>query len=138
MNRMIKAACLVVALLLMALTLAGCKQPVDMYMTDGVDYRNPLPAEKPAGCFNINSGLTLTVCSDITFDNIILFQLGNQNTVRVQNGGNLVITDTVQLLSKPGLWLQKFTTQEPDAAIAEVAIASMQAVIPENKEDDIW
>lgn len=40
MNRMIKAACLVVALLLMALTLAGCKQPVDMYMTDGVDYRN--------------------------------------------------------------------------------------------------
>ena len=43
-----------------------------------------------------------------------------------------------RLLSKPGLWLQKFTTEEPDAAIAEVAIASMQAVIPENKEDDNW
>ena len=43
-----------------------------------------------------------------------------------------------RLLSKPGLWLQKFTTDEPDAAIAEVAIASMQAVIPENKEDDNW
>ena len=43
-----------------------------------------------------------------------------------------------RLLSKPGLWLQKFTTQEPDGPIVEVAIASMQAVIPENKEDDNW
>ncbi len=43
-----------------------------------------------------------------------------------------------RLSSKPGLWLQKFTTEEPDAAIVEVAIASMQAVIPENKEDDVW
>ena len=41
-------------------------------------------------------------------------------------------------LSKPGLWLQKFTTAEPDAPIVEVAIASLQAVIPENKEDDVW
>lgn len=43
-----------------------------------------------------------------------------------------------RLLSKPGLWLQKFTTAEPDASIVEVAIASLQAVIPENKEDDVW
>ena len=43
-----------------------------------------------------------------------------------------------RLMAKPGLWLQKFTTAEPDGPIAEVAIASMQAVIPENKEDDIW
>ena len=41
-------------------------------------------------------------------------------------------------MARPGLWLQKFTTQEPDAPIVEVAIASMQAVIPENKEDDVW
>jgi len=41
-------------------------------------------------------------------------------------------------MSKPGLWLQKFTTEEPDGPIVEVAIASMQAVIPENKEDDVW
>ena len=43
-----------------------------------------------------------------------------------------------RLMSKPGLWLQKFTTEEPDGPIVEVAIASMQAVIPENKEDDNW
>ena len=40
--------------------------------------------------------------------------------------------------AKPGLWLQKFTTDEPDASIIEVAIASIQAVIPENSEDDRW
>jgi len=43
-----------------------------------------------------------------------------------------------RFLSKPGLWLQNFTTEEPDAKICEVAIASMMAVIPENAEDDVW
>lgn len=43
-----------------------------------------------------------------------------------------------KVLVKPGLWLQKFTTKEPDAAICEVAIAAMQAVIPENDNDDNW
>ena len=39
---------------------------------------------------------------------------------------------------KPGLWLQKLTTREPDDSQIEVAIASMKAVIPENKEADKW
>lgn len=34
----------------------------------------------------------------------------------------------VNLLSKPGLWLQHLTTREPDTEIAEVAIASVEAV----------
>ena len=42
------------------------------------------------------------------------------------------------LFAKPGLWLQRFTTAEPDGPICEVAIASMLAVIPENQEDDKW
>lgn len=41
-------------------------------------------------------------------------------------------------MSKPGLWLQKLTTREPDASQIEVAIASMEPCIPENKEDDRW
>ena len=41
-------------------------------------------------------------------------------------------------LSKPGLWLQKITTSEPDAPIVEVAIAAMQAVIPEDADADVW
>ena len=44
----------------------------------------------------------------------------------------------VQLLSKPGLWLQRLTTREPDASQIEVAIKSMEAVIPQNSEDDKW
>ncbi len=44
----------------------------------------------------------------------------------------------VKLMSKPGLWLQKLTTREPDESMIEVAIASMEPCIPENKEDDRW
>ncbi|MEE0944224.1 MAG: DUF1385 domain-containing protein [Clostridia bacterium] len=44
----------------------------------------------------------------------------------------------VKALTKPGLWLQKLTTREPDDSQIEVAINSMKAVIPENSEDDQW
>ena len=43
-----------------------------------------------------------------------------------------------RLLSKPGLWLQRFTTSEPDGPIIEVAVAAMQAVIPEDADEDVW
>ncbi len=44
----------------------------------------------------------------------------------------------VKLLNEPGKWLQRLTTREPDESQIEVAIKSLQAVIPENKDDDIW
>ncbi len=44
----------------------------------------------------------------------------------------------VRFLTKPGLWLQRLTTREPDEEQIEVAIASMKAVIPEDTEDDKW
>ncbi len=44
----------------------------------------------------------------------------------------------VTILSKPGMWLQKLTTREPDDSQIEVAIASITPCIPENKEDDKW
>lgn len=34
----------------------------------------------------------------------------------------------VAALSKPGLWLQKLTTREPDDSMIEVAIAAVEAV----------
>ena len=34
----------------------------------------------------------------------------------------------VNLISKPGLWMQKLTTKEPDEDMIEVAIASVEAV----------
>jgi uncharacterized protein YqhQ len=42
----------------------------------------------------------------------------------------------VMLLNKPGMWLQRLTTREPDDSQIEVAIKSLVAVIPENKDDD--
>ncbi|MDD6214552.1 MAG: DUF1385 domain-containing protein [Firmicutes bacterium] len=44
----------------------------------------------------------------------------------------------VQFLTKPGLWLQRLTTREPDDSQIEVAITSIKAVIPEDKESDKW
>lgn len=44
----------------------------------------------------------------------------------------------VGILSKPGLWLQRLTTNEPDDSQIEVAIESIKPCIPENKEDDKW
>lgn len=44
----------------------------------------------------------------------------------------------VAWLTKPGLWLQRLTTREPDESQLEVAIASLKAVMPENGEDDRW
>ena len=44
----------------------------------------------------------------------------------------------VAVLTKPGLWLQMVTTREPDDSQLEVAIASLKAVLTDNKEDDKW
>ncbi len=43
-----------------------------------------------------------------------------------------------QIISKPGMWLQYLTTREPDDSQLEVAIASLKAVLTDNKEDDKW
>lgn len=43
-----------------------------------------------------------------------------------------------KIISAPGLWLQHFTTQEPDDDMIEVAIAAVKPVLPENREDDRW
>ena len=43
-----------------------------------------------------------------------------------------------KIISMPGMWLQYITTREPDDSQLEVAIASLKAVIPDNKEEDKW
>lgn len=43
-----------------------------------------------------------------------------------------------RIVSAPGLWFQRITTSEPDDGMIEVAIKALEAVIPENKEDDKW
>ena len=48
----------------------------------------------------------------------------------IRFAGKNVDKKSVAWLSKPGLWLQRLTTREPDDSQIEVAIASLKAVIP--------
>lgn len=43
-----------------------------------------------------------------------------------------------KIISAPGMWFQYITTNEPDDSQIEVAIASLKAVIPNDKTSDIW
>ena len=41
-------------------------------------------------------------------------------------------------LSAPGMWMQNFTTNEPDDTMIEVAITAVQAVLPTEEGSDRW
>ena len=43
-----------------------------------------------------------------------------------------------KLLTKPGMWFQNFTTNEPDDSMIECAIAALTAVIPQEEGADNW
>ncbi|MDD5932301.1 MAG: DUF1385 domain-containing protein [Oscillospiraceae bacterium] len=43
-----------------------------------------------------------------------------------------------RLLSAPGMWLQNFTTNEPDDSMIECAIRSLELVLPQEKGKDVW
>ena len=43
-----------------------------------------------------------------------------------------------QILTAPGLWMQNFTTNEPDDSMIECAIRSLELVIPDEKGKDEW
>ncbi len=43
-----------------------------------------------------------------------------------------------KIISAPGLWLQRLTTNEPNDSQIEVAIAAMERVIPQEKGLDRW
>ena len=43
-----------------------------------------------------------------------------------------------QFLTAPGLWLQNFTTNEPDDSMIECAIRSLELVLPDEKGKDAW
>lgn len=43
-----------------------------------------------------------------------------------------------KILVAPGLWLQNFTTFEPDDSMIEVGIKALELVLPEKKGEDAW
>ena len=50
----------------------------------------------------------------------------------VQEGG------VAKIRTAPGMWLQNFTTNEPDDGMIEVAIRSLELVLPSEKGKDEW
>ncbi len=54
---------------------------------------------------------------------------------RYVGGHNNAVT---RFLSKPGLWMQNFTTFEPDDSMLEVAIEALKLVLPDEKGADKW
>ena len=43
-----------------------------------------------------------------------------------------------RVISAPGMWMQNFTTNEPDDSMIEVAILAVEAVLPEEEGTDRW
>ena len=43
-----------------------------------------------------------------------------------------------RILTAPGLWMQNFTTNEPDDSMLEVGIAAVEAVLPGEEGADLW
>ena len=43
-----------------------------------------------------------------------------------------------RILSAPGMWMQNFTTNEPDDSMIEVGIAAVEAVLPKEEGADRW
>ncbi|MBU5626289.1 DUF1385 domain-containing protein [Oscillibacter sp. MSJ-2] len=43
-----------------------------------------------------------------------------------------------RVLTAPGMWMQNFTTNEPDDSMIEVAIRSLELVLPGEKGKDAW
>ena len=43
-----------------------------------------------------------------------------------------------RILTAPGMWMQNFTTNEPDDSMIEVGIAAVEAVLPEKEGADRW
>ena len=43
-----------------------------------------------------------------------------------------------RIITAPGMWMQHFTTNEPDDSMIEVGIAAVSAVLPEKEGSDLW
>ena len=43
-----------------------------------------------------------------------------------------------KVMTAPGLWMQNFTTFEPDDSMIEVGIESLKQVLPDHEGEDRW
>lgn len=63
------------------------------------NYKNGIPFENPSCAMKMKTGATLTLQSDVIIDDLILFQEGAMNTIKVTNNSTLVIGDKIECMS---------------------------------------
>ena len=63
------------------------------------NYKNGIPFENPSCAMKMKTGATLTLQSDVILDDLILFQEGAMNTIKVTNNSTLVIGDKIECMS---------------------------------------
>ena len=59
-------------------------------------------------------------------------------TYEITRGAGRHDNGSTRILTAPGMWMQNFTTNEPDDSMIEVGIAAVQAVLPEKEGSDRW
>lgn len=88
--------------------------------------------------------LGILVASVVTWNNLLIRVLLKVITFPIVCGVSYEIIKlagrhqnlATRIISAPGMWLQRLTTQEPDEQQIEVAISAMNAVIPEDPSLD--
>lgn len=90
--------------------------------------------------------ISVIVFSFLSWDNIIVRMLTKLALMPVVAGLAYEViklagrydNKIMGIINKPGLWLQRLTTREPDDSQIEVALRSLTEVMTGNKEDDKW
>ncbi len=73
----------------------------------GTDYRNAEPASNPSsGVIKMKSGVTVTVASNLTLRNVILFQEHETNTFVVSSGVTFTVDESVTTMSANGDYMR--------------------------------
>ena len=81
-----------------------------------------------------------TVAAQVTATATIIKLLGGQVGISYEINRWVGRHDNLcsRILSAPGKWLQRLTTNEPDDSMIECAIRALELVIPEQKGSDAW
>ncbi len=95
---------------------------------DGVNYVNADNIENPAGgMIKMATAKVLTIETDARFENIILFQENNQNTIKVANGATVTFGEGVKWMSKQG-WNMALQVEKGSTVIFETAENGFESI----------
>ena len=98
---------------------------------NGVSYLNASNKDNPTGgMLKAASDRVITLGTDTTFTDMILFQEAGQNTLVVPSGMTLTMTDTVRFMTKPGNdyhW-KIFVSEGATAILSKEALDTLEIV----------